>query len=107
MQVIYNVTVNIDATCEQEWVDWMRSVHIPQVMQKGSFLESRLLRLHGEEEGGVTYAIMYLAHNQQKLDEYATTHAPTLQADHVAKFGGKFAAFRSTLSVIEHFNYEG
>lgn len=101
--ILYNVTVSIDPSVSEEWLAWMRSTHIPDVMATGCFIESRLSRVHGEEEGGVTYAITYLSPSQEKLDEYQTTHAPLLQKDHSEKFAGRFAAFRTFLHVIEEF----
>lgn len=106
MHVLYNVTVSIDPTCEQEWLSWMRSVHIPDVMNTGCFLESRLSRVNGEEEGGLTYAITYVAYSQDDLDRYGREFAPALQKDHTERFQGRFAAFRTTLNVIEHFVHE-
>jgi hypothetical protein len=59
--------------------------------------------VHGEEEGGMTYAITYLSPSQDKIDEYQKMHAPLLQKDHAERYQGKFAAFRTTLSLIEEF----
>jgi hypothetical protein len=101
--ILYNVTVSIDPTISEEWLEWMRSTHIPDVMATGCFIESRLSRVHGVEEGGVTYAITYLSPSQEMLDEYQATHAPLLQKDHSEKFAGRFAAFRTFLHVIEEF----
>jgi hypothetical protein len=106
MHVLYNVTVSVDPLCEQEWLDWMRTAHIPEVMETGCFLESRLSRVNGEEEGGVTYAITYVSYSQDHLDRYAREFAPALQKDHSERFQGRFAAFRTTLNVIEHFVHE-
>lgn len=101
--VLYNVTVSIDANIQDEWLGWMRSTHIPQVMETGCFLESRISRVNGEEEGGVTYAITYLSPSQEIFETYEKEYAPLLQADHSTKYAGKFAAFRTTLNVIEEF----
>lgn len=101
--VLYNVTVSIDPEVALEWLAWMRSTHIPDVMRTGCFIESRISRVHGEEEGGQTYAITYLAENQEKLDHYQQHYAPALQQDHTSRYQGKFAAFRTFLSVIEEF----
>jgi hypothetical protein len=46
---------------------------------------------------------LYLAPNQAKMDEYQEKHAPFLQQDHAQRYGGKFAAFRTLLTVIEEF----
>ena len=101
--ILYNVTVSIDPSIATEWLQWMRSKHIPDVMETGCFVESRISKLHNEEDNGETYAITYLAPSQEKLDEYRSVHAPLLQEEHSAKYAGKFAAFRSFLSVIEEF----
>jgi hypothetical protein len=101
--ILYNVTVSIDPHIAEDWLTWMRSNHIPDVMATGCFIESRISRVHGEEEGGMTYAVMYLSPNQDKMDEYQKIHAPLLQKDHAARYQGKFAAFRTTLSLIEEF----
>ncbi|MEY4604565.1 MAG: hypothetical protein RIT43_1857 [Bacteroidota bacterium] len=101
--ILYNVTVSIDPEIGEDWLEWMRTKHIPDVMATGCFLESRISRIHGEEEGGLTYSIMYLCPDQHKMDEYSEIHAPELQKDHSQRYAGRFAAFRTFLSVIEEF----
>jgi hypothetical protein len=101
--VIYNVTVSIDQAVELEWLSWMRSTHIPEVLQTGCFLECRLSRVNGEEDDGCTYSVMYLAQDQATLDHYQAQFAPALQQDHATRYNGKFAAFRTTLNVIEEY----
>lgn len=105
--ILYNVTVSIDPGIQEDWTRWMREVHIPDVLATGCFLESRLSRIHGEEEGGVTFSVMYLSPSQEMYDKYQETFAPKLQADHNQKFAGKFAAFRTVLNVIEEFKHVG
>ena len=101
--ILYNVTVSIDPTIAEDWLEWMRTQHIPDVMATGCFVESRISRVHGEEEGGITYAITYLSLSQEKIDEYSEKYAPLLQKDHSERYAGRFAAFRTLLSVIEEY----
>lgn len=101
--VIYNVTVSIDQAVEQDWLNWMRVQHIPAVLQTDCFLECRLSRVNGEEDGGCTYSVMYMAQDQAALDHYQAQFAPALQREHAALYQGKFAAFRTTLNLIEEF----
>lgn len=101
--ILYNVTVSIDPEVSGEWLQWMRSKHIPDVMATKCFKESRLSRIQGEEEGGITYSVMYLCPSQELLDTYQTIHAPALQKEHSEKYSGRFAAFRTFLTVIEEF----
>lgn len=99
--IIYNVTVNIDDDVHEDWVTWMRDVHIPEVMATGYFLENRFAQVLVEEQQGTTYSIQYLCKNHLDLEEYQRDHAPRLQADHTSRYEGKFVAFRTLLKVVE------
>ena len=99
--IIYNVTVNIDDDVHEDWVTWMRDVHIPDVMATGYFLENRFAQVLVEEQQGTTYSIQYLCKNLLDLEEYQNGHAPRLQADHTSRYEGKFVAFRTLLKVVE------
>lgn len=101
--LLYNVTVSIDEAIQEDWLKWMKEVHIPDVMATGCFIESRILRVQGEEQGGVTYAISYLSPSEEKYNEYQERYAPTLQKEHTERYEGRFAAFRTILNVIEEF----
>lgn len=101
--VVYNVTISLDVSVAEDWLTWMRDTHIPDVMSTGHFRDSKICRVHGEEEGGITYAIMYTAISQEDLDNYQAQHAPRLQTEHTQKFEGKFASFRTLLSVVQEF----
>jgi hypothetical protein len=99
-KVLYNVTVSVDEKVHLAWLEWMKREHIPEVMMTGYFLESRICRIHGFEEGGVTYAIQYLCNSQEDLAAYQEHHAPKLQAKHTEKYGPYCAAFRTVLEII-------
>jgi hypothetical protein len=102
-KVMYNVTVSVDEAVHVEWLEWMKGVHIPDVMATGYFLENRLCRVHGFEEGGITYAVQYICSSMKDLEQYQAEQAPGLQADHQEKFGAHTAAFRTVLEILhEH-----
>jgi hypothetical protein len=101
--ILYNVTISIDPNIHEDWINWMKSVHIPEVLNTCCFSEARLSRVNGEEEGGLTFSIMYFATSQELYDKYQQEFAPALQKKHLEKFSGKFAAFRTILNVIEEF----
>ena len=99
--IIYNVTVNIEESVEQEWLQWMKDTHIPDVLKTGMFLSSKMTHVLVEEQmGGKTYSIQYTCENKETLDEYEQKYAPALQKDHNDKYQGKFVAFRTLLEVI-------
>jgi hypothetical protein len=99
--IVYNVTVSIDQDVCSEWLEWMKQVHIPDVMRTGHFQKYRILRVHGEEDNGVTYAIQYEAPNWTAYNEYMEKCAPGLQKLHRERYEGKFAAFRTILEIVD------
>lgn len=99
--IIYNVTVNINDDVHNEWLDWMKQVHIPEVMQTGIFTENKMLRLIGDENsGGVTYAIQYCCESMADYERYRDHFASELQKKALDRFKDKFVAFRTLLETI-------
>jgi hypothetical protein len=98
----YNVTVNIDSDVHDEWLKWMKEVHIPQVMATGLFESSKMFRLltREEDESGTTYAIQYFCKDLESYDRYQADHAASLQAETRRLYEGKFAAFRSLMEEV-------
>lgn len=101
--ILYNVTVSIDPEIELDWLGWMKTKHIPDVMATKCFIESRISRVHGEEQGGLTYAISYVSPSKEKYDEYQSDFAAELQKEHTERYSGRFAAFRTLLTIVEEF----
>ncbi len=99
--ILYNVTVNIDLEKEREYVEWMKEVHIPEVMATGLFTESKFFKLLHEVEEGVNYSAQYFAGSMDHIRQYQVDHAPELQQKLKDKFDGHYAAFRSLLEEVE------
>ncbi len=98
--ILYNVTVNIDEDIHDEWLKWMKEVHVPDVMNTGLFIESKICRIHAEEIGGKAYSFQYLAKSMEDYELYQKKYAPALQLEHTKKYNNKFAAFRTILEVV-------
>ena len=100
--IIYNVTVNVEAEIHDDWINWMKTVHITDVMNTGCFIENKICKVLSTQEGetGHTYALQYTCKSMADLDEYQEKHAAELQKDHVERYKGKFVAFRTLLEVV-------
>lgn len=100
--ILYNVTVNIDESVQDEWLEWMVSKHIPDVLATGMFLGNRIFRLEDPaSEDGATYSVQYFLRSPEELEKYRKDYAPALQKQHEEKFAGKFVAFRTILSEVD------
>ena len=98
--ILYNVTVNIDHEVEQEWLRWMKEVHVPEVMSTGLFVSSRIYKVLANDDGGTTYAIQYSCATMEDYERYRDEHASRLQAETQRHYGGRFVAFRTLLEVV-------
>lgn len=98
--IIYNVTVNIENDVREEWLQWMKEKHIPDVMRTGNFLENKICKVLVNEEQGTTYSIQYTCKSMEILEDYQRTHASRLQKEHADKYANKFVAFRTLLEVL-------
>jgi hypothetical protein len=100
--IIYSVTVNIDFDIENEWVEWMKNTHIPDVLNTGMFLEHRMSKVLSvqSDETGVTYNIQYTCRSMNDYEKYLNEFADELQKEHSEKYANKFAAFRTLLELV-------
>ncbi len=98
---IYNVTVNIADDAHNQWLRWMREIHIPEVMKTGCFIDSQMLKVLYVEDEGHTYSIQYKFLEMADIERYQKEFAPALQADHKALFADKFVAFRTLLQMVD------
>ncbi len=101
--IIYNVTVKVNPQVAQEWLRWMREVHIPDVMATGYFEDYKILHLVGhDDDQGITYAIQYSCKDLDTLQQYQARAAARLQQEHAERFKDHFVAFRTILEVIDN-----
>jgi hypothetical protein len=98
--ILYNVTVNVDNDVKEEWLSWMKNVHIPEILATGLFLDNRIFKVMVNEESGTTYSVQYTLSSIDDYERYKTEHAPRLQKDHAARYGNKTVAFRTLLELV-------
>jgi hypothetical protein len=97
---IYNVTINIDSSVHDAWVHWMKTEHIPAMLDTRKFSKALMTKVQIEEEmGGDTYSIQYTTDSKETLEKYYAEDADALRAQS-KPFDGKFVAFRTELEVI-------
>jgi len=88
--LLYNVTLILDETVTEEWLQWMQEIHIPEVMATNLFVSHRLLKVLDSPNEGVTYCAQYVAESEEEYNQYQEIHAPELQAKLNQKFENKF-----------------
>ena len=101
---IYNVTTNIEEAVHEQWLQWMRKEHIPEVLATGKFLSAKLTQVIVEEEmGGITYSVQFTTVDKETLNKYYTDDADRLRNEAQKRFPNKFVSFRTELKVISEY----
>ncbi len=95
--ILYQVKIKIDAPAEQEWLQWMKTVHVPDVLATGVVLTAQVCR---SEDQAHTYYFNYYFSSKDQYELYHTKFGPKLKADTQKHYGGKFQASRQILEMI-------
>lgn len=99
--ITYSVTVSVASDIKDEWIEYMKNEHIPDVMKTECFTGFKFSRVIGtSEEKENSYNIQYFCNSMKDMHKYQVNHALQLQKHHVAKYGEKALAFRTLLEDI-------
>jgi hypothetical protein len=100
--ILYNVTIILDESIHNEWLEWMESEHIPDVMNTGFFVSNRLLKVLDSPNEGVTYCVQYIAETPELVNEYREKYADGLQSNFPAQFINKFVLFPTIMEFVNN-----
>jgi hypothetical protein len=100
--IVYNVTCSMEKQLAPEWLDWMKQVHIPEVMATGCFQDYKIMKLITTvpDDPGINFAIQYRANSLGDYNRYRDEFAPALQQKTREKYGENITAFRTLLEEV-------
>lgn len=98
--ILYNVTITIDTLIADEWLEWMKTRHIPDVLATGCFSKGEIFRVLGTDpvsDGGISYAVQYSCSSMDDYHRYQRHYASRLQKEHSDRYRDRFVALRTLL----------
>lgn len=99
--ILYNITINVTPEIEEDFISWMKTIHIPEVLATGIFYDHKFFRLlHESEDGSTNYCIQYFTESIDKMMEYEKQHASLLRSKTQERYKDKAVAFRTLLETI-------
>ena len=98
--IIYSVAITLALDIQDEWMRWMESVHIPDVLRTGCFEEAKIYKVIDSAPDKPTYLIQYRCHSLDDYHRYRDHFAPALQKEHSNRFIGRFQAMRQILEEV-------
>ncbi|HLK30237.1 MAG TPA: DUF4286 family protein [Puia sp.] len=99
--IVYNITMKVNHDIVNEWLDWQKHEHIPEIMATKMFDDYKMYRLfeHDDEEG-LTFTVQYFTSSLEKYHQYISLFSPSLRDKAFAKWGNQFTAFRSVMKLV-------
>jgi hypothetical protein len=98
--IFYSVEVTIDPEIETEWLDWMKRVHVPDVLRTGCLLSCNIYKILGLDGDEPTYVLQYECESLATYHRYRDEFAPALQKDHSDRYAGRFRGARRLLEEV-------
>ena len=100
--IIYNITIKVEWAIAEDWENWMRNEHIPEILHTGCFNKYQFVRLlEIDETEGPTYAAQYFASQLSNYDDYLQHFAQNFRLKAKEKWGQRYVDFRTLMQVIE------
>lgn len=98
---IYNVTIKVERSIHDAWLQWLKEEHVPDLINTGCFTHAVILHLlEADDEEGVTYAVQYHAASKALYNQYIQKHAEEMRNKGFAKWGNQFIAYRTLMQVV-------
>lgn len=100
--ILYNVTCLVADEIHDDWMEWMKNEHLPEVMATGKFVSHKMYRIdpHSGEDTGTSYSIQYTLESRELYHDYAQNHGPALKEKTLRRFGDQVMAFRTILEEV-------
>jgi len=99
--IVYNVTVKVDLAVADQWLNWLKKEHIPDIIATGCFTHATVLHLlETGDTDGATFAVQYHAGSKEQYDRYTAQFAAAIRKKATDKWGDHFIAFRSVMEVV-------
>ncbi|MGI4021302.1 MAG: DUF4286 family protein [Janthinobacterium lividum] len=98
---IYNITILIDESIEQKWLNWIKPNFIQVVMETGFFQSSQLLQVTDSPNEGLTYCLQFRTNEISSMQSYQNLYASQIENEHLLAFQNQLVTFSSTMKIID------
>lgn len=98
---IYNITVLIEESIEQQWLNWIKTNYIQTVLETRFFQSCQLLQVTDSPNEGLTYCLQFRTNEISSLQSYQNLYAQQIESEHQLSFPNQLVTFSSTMKLID------
>ena len=100
--IIYNITTKVHNSISADWLQWLKEVHVKDVMAGNCFTEYKIVKLlEVDETDGPTFAIQFSAESKALYNIYIEKFAGEMRKRSFDKWGDKFISIRSVMQIVQ------
>jgi hypothetical protein len=100
--IIYNTTFHIEESIQNDFVEYILQVLIPQATGTGLLVSPRFSRIYGEhEDKGFSYALEFTTDTLDKLEQWNKTESTAVTTPLIEKFEEKIVGFSTVMQTID------
>ena len=97
MTATYRVTIDVDPEVAEDWLAWMRAVHVADVLREPGFERATIYR----DTGASRFIVDYTCVDRAAVDAYLASDAvKRIRGEHEARYGGRARASRQILEPV-------
>jgi len=99
--IINNITYSINRNLEQDFLEWLKAVHIPEAMNTGKPKSYKIMHLLTEvENAGATYSLQYSFEKMEDFKDFEREFLDDLNDEVYKRYTGNYVFFPSLLEEI-------
>jgi hypothetical protein len=100
--IIYNITTKVHSAIAKEWLQWLKDIHLKEILDTGCFKDFKIVKLlEMDEEEGPTYALQLYADSKAIYNQYVENSAGKMRQAAFDKWGDKFISIRTVMQVVD------
>lgn len=100
--IIYNITTKVHNSIAADWMQWLKNIHVKEVMESDCFTEYKIVKLlEIDETDGPTFAVQFFAESKGLYNRYIEKFAGEMRKRSFEKWGDKFISIRTVMQIVD------
>ena len=100
--IIYNITTKVHNSIAADWMQWLKNIHVKEVMESDCFTEYKIVKLlEIDETDGPTFAVQFFAESKGLYNRYIEEFAGEMRKRSFEKWGDKFISIRTVMQIVD------
>ncbi|MBX3256685.1 MAG: DUF4286 family protein [Chitinophagaceae bacterium] len=99
--IVYNITAKVTWSIAEDWLQWEKREHIPEMLGTGLIADYKIFRLlEQDEEEGPTFTMQFFFTSWENYERYTSIFSPSLREKALLLWGNRFIAFRTVMQLV-------